>query len=403
MRDEPQAAGGGARPLQGLRVLVLFGGERWYGQERANLTVFQECAALGLVARFVVSSRWGHKEMAPELDRLGLEWVAAPYGYQWGRYLLGRQFVYWFVNFWGVVVTNWKIHREIRRWRPTHLYVMNCNYYSYAMVALGTAPLPLIYRAGDELPRHSWLHRWLTKKLVARADLMVCNSEFLRGRCEQAGVPRQLLRVIHNFPPVRGAAPPPNFPAVPPGATVVLFVGQISEHKGVSVLVEAMSRLVAAGENLVLWLAGDYGWDCAGYRAGLEQKIAAAGHQGRIEFLGFVENVPALLERADFHVCPSLFDDPLANVVSEAKLAGKASVIFPRGGLPELIAHGVDGYLCRDTSVEALMDGIQYFANDPAGCRRAGVAARRSLDEKFGRSRFRQEWAGVFMNCRGRR
>ena len=85
------------------------------------------------------------------------------------------------------------------------------------------------------------------------------------------------------------------------------------------------------------------------------------------------------------------------NVVLEAKLCGKPSVVFPTGGLPELIEHGVDGYICRDCTVEALGDGIDYFVKNPDARYASGKAARRSLEEKFGQQRFRHEWSEAFL------
>jgi len=61
--------------LDGFRVLVLFGGSELFGQERANIEVFRNLAELGLKARFVTSSKWGHKAIQPALDRLGFEWI----------------------------------------------------------------------------------------------------------------------------------------------------------------------------------------------------------------------------------------------------------------------------------------------------------------------------------------
>ena len=109
----------------------------------------------------------------------------------------------------------------------------------------------------------------------------------------------------------------------------------------------------------------------------------------------------SILERSDIHVCPSLEIEPLSNVVLEAKLCGKPSVVFPTGGLPELIEHRVDGYICQDQTVEALIEGIEYFVTDTNSRLAAGAAARRSLEEKFGEERFRRQWTEVFLTTAG--
>ena len=115
-------------------------------------------------------------------------------------------------------------------------------------------------------------------------------------------------------------------------------------------------------------------------------------------FLGYVENVFPFLRRSDLHVCPSVSSEGLSHVVGEAKLCGKPSVVFPTGGLPELVEHRIDGYICKDCTVESLIEGLRYFLADEAGRRIAGLAASRSLEERFGLDRFRRQWTEVFLS-----
>src|SRR3979411_2557825 len=218
----------GADPqlLAGVRVLVLFGGGRLFGQERGNLEVFRNLTQLGLRARFITSSRFGHREIQPELDRLGFEWTTAPFGYHWGRYIFGRRFYYIFFNLYGVVATSWRLWREVRRWKPTHLYVMNWMFYTYAAPAIWLLNLPLIYRVGDEFPLHRSFQRLVTKSLVRRIDLMVCISRHIQEHCVLAGMRRNRTRVIYNYPPQRPTLPAPTQLKVPDGAVVLTYVGQ---------------------------------------------------------------------------------------------------------------------------------------------------------------------------------
>jgi glycosyltransferase involved in cell wall biosynthesis len=128
----------------------------------------------------------------------------------------------------------------------------------------------------------------------------------------------------------------------------------------------------------------------------LGKRVEVMGNQQRILFLGHVDDVNTTYSQADIHVCPSVTTEALPHVVLEAKQCGKPSVVFPTGGIPELIEHEVDGYVCRAKTAEALAEGIRFFLNDPEKLRLAGEAARRSLEEKFGEQRFRRAWAEVF-------
>lgn len=393
----PQSADGQLPPprLDGVRVLVLFGGTRLFGQERGNIEAWRNLAAMGAKVRVITTSRADASEVQAELDRQGLEWTTAPFGYTWHNYLLGRHFYYLFLNLYSILAVSWNVFKEVRQWKPTHLYTMNWHFFTYAYPALVLLDLPLVWRAGDMPPSHSRPHRWMARRICKRVNRMACISRFIMGQWEAVGMPSSKMQVIHNYPPKRVQADKPKLPELPTGALVATFLGQVAKHKGVLVLLEATARLVAKGRNLVLWVVGDQSWD-NGFSEEMKRRVVSLSLQGRVNFFGFVENVVPILEKTDIHVCPSLFPEPLSNVVGEAKQCGKPSIVFPNGGLPELVEHKVDGYICRDSSVEALVEGLEYFLDRPEERIIAGHAARNSLEEKFGLERFRKQWAETF-------
>ena len=388
-----------SKPLAGVRVLVLFAGAELFGAERANLEVFRSLKELGLQARFLTHQKFGAAQVEPELTRQGFEFVPTRFGYYWGKYLFGREFYLWFVNLFGLLAVNWRVWREARKFRATHLYAMNTMHFSYASVAFAWLGLPVVYRAGDELPTYTRVHRWLTRRLIACTSVLVANSEFIRQSCGRAGMVAEKIQVIHNTPALRETGAQPSLPLVPSGAAVVVFVGQLAKHKGVLVLLEAAEQMLRAGQNVVFWLVGEPGWD-EGQFAQLKARVAATGLDERVVFTGYQKNVAAFLARADVHVCPSLFAEPSANVVMEAKLAGKPSVVFPSGGLPELVTSGVDGFICREKTATALVEGLEFFTGNLTRAVAAGTAARRSLDEKFSHQKFVDAWVEVFLATR---
>jgi glycosyltransferase involved in cell wall biosynthesis len=390
-----QEQGASSRRLDGVRVLVVFGAAEMFGQERANLEVFRQMARLGLEVRFITSSRWGPDTIQPELDRMGLEWTTARFGNHWTKHMLGRKFGHLLRNLLGVAATSWRIRQEIRRRKPTHLYCMNWLFFSYALVAVFGCRLPFIYRAGDALPTHTRFHRALSKLIVRRSRALVCNSHFIARKLKAIAPPTVAVTVIYNYPPARNPSAIEPDVKVPVGAIVVVYIGQLTEHKGVHLLVEAISSLLKRGRNLSLLVAGESRWgDPLGPR--LKDEVGKAGLEQRIQFLGYVHDVPGLLRKAQIHACPSMWEEPSPNVIMEAKREGVPSVVFASGGIPELIEHRVDGYICRERTAEALAEGIDYFAMNSAAVRQAGVAARSSLEEKFGEERFRRQWADVF-------
>jgi glycosyltransferase involved in cell wall biosynthesis len=382
--------------LDGMRVLVLFGGSEWFGQERANLEVFRQLSSQGLQVRFITSSRWGAKVIQPELTRLGFEWTTAPFGFHWGKYLLGKYFFYIFRNLWGVIVTNWRVWREARCSKSTHFFVGNWLHLSYAVIGIWLARLPLIYRMGDAPPQANSFQGWVLRLLWRRVTHAVGVSKFIFYAAETSRLSTRNMSIIYNFPPTRNSSVARLFPASP-RRPALAYVGQIAAIKGLEILVEAAAQLVKRGKEFELWLAGASSWGQNDFENQLSEKIVKLKLEGIVKKFGYVEDIDSLFQNASIHVAPSICQEALGNVVLEAKQSGVPSVVFPDGGLPELIEHRVDGFICRDHSVEALVEGVSWFLDHPEERTNAGAAARRSLREKFGVERFRQQWADVFL------
>jgi glycosyltransferase involved in cell wall biosynthesis len=381
-----------APALTGVRILALFGGTHLFGQERANLEVMRTAKTMGAEVRLIVDERNAGGEIESELERLGITFSRARFSVHW-HYAL-RQPRYFLFNLSAVRSTGQALKREIREWRPTHLYLMNWNYFASGYFALKSVRLPMIYRAGDLLPEHSWFHRRLTRQLLRHSRLIVCNSQFLAGDMTRLGASPAQLRVIYNHPPERNK--PNTAEELPPTRGVtLLFIGQIARHKGIVVLVDAVRKMLAEGNDITLWIAGESTW---GDPTGDElRRVVDRDHlQERILFLGKRDDIPDLLRGCDIHVCPSIVDDPSPNVIMEAKREAVPTVAFSVGGIPELIQHETDGFLCRATTCDALIEGLAYFTRDRELRAAAGSAARTNYDRDFGFVRFQRQWSEVF-------
>jgi glycosyltransferase involved in cell wall biosynthesis len=68
--------------------------------------------------------------------------------------------------------------------------------------------------------------------------------------------------------------------------------------------------------------------------------------------------------------------DTAPNVLAEARAAGVPVVASEVGGIPELIDHGVDGWLVPPGSPVALADAIVAVLRDPQAAGRVAAAGR---------------------------
>jgi len=80
---------------------------------------------------------------------------------------------------------------------------------------------------------------------------------------------------------------------------------------------------------------------------------------------------------------PSLWPENSPLVIHEAFMHGAAVVASRMGGIPELVTHGVNGFLFDPMNVGELAESLQRFVDDPSlAGRLAGQAPRvKSIEE----------------------
>jgi glycosyltransferase involved in cell wall biosynthesis len=288
-------------------------------------------------------------------------------------------------NPYAFLAANIKMLRTVRSFRPTHFYAFNQLYTLNFSIALALIRLPLIYRSGDEPTQHNWFWRLLWKFIAWRVHHFVAVSSFIRDRLVDAGVDEAHISIIYSPPPKRHAVGPAELPARAslPGTFCFVYVGQITKAKGVDLLLTAFSEVCPHYSNAHLLIGGPIS-DWAGHEwaRGLRNKIEADLKLAQqIHFLGEVENALDLMKRCDVHVCPSVWEEPGANVVVEAKSMGIPSIVFPRGGLTEVVEHQVDGYVAESCSVTALTKAMLYYLDNPNAAKAHGVKALESLSK----------------------
>jgi glycosyltransferase involved in cell wall biosynthesis len=377
-----------ARP----RILALFGARVIFGSERGNIEALAALRDNGCEVLCLVRHEPWNDHVPAALAARGLASRKVPFIDGW---LAGWRLWILFRNPIAFCVGNWRAYRIVREFRPTHIHAFNHLYVLSFVPLLILSRIPMIYRAGDKPTRHRWFWRVVWSFIVGRTDRFVAISRFIAGELESTHVNPDRIEVIYGVPPRHinsGMSPP-----IDRGLRNVVFVGQITEDKGPHFLIEAFRNLAGSSPDARLLIVGRVSdWHGDDWARSLRDRTAKDPIlRERVSFLGFVEDVPTLLRSCEVLVAPSLWEEPLGLVVMEAKQAGTPSIVFPSGGLPEMIEHGVDGYVCRDKTVEALEDQLRFYLNDRSLVRQHGAAARDSL-ARFGIANFGRRWLGVY-------
>lgn len=150
-----------------------------------------------------------------------------------------------------------------------------------------------------------------------------------------------------------------------PNSLLCIYVGRLAPEKRVDLLLD-----VARTPGVALTIIGD-----GAMRAELESMFAGTG----THFTGYLygEDLANAYASADAFFFTGAAET-FGQVVQEAQASGLPAVIINRGGITDLVTHGVNGFLCSDnpqefaTAAEMLLDENRR--------KRMSAAARRRVE-----------------------
>ena len=190
------------------------------------------------------------------------------------------------------------------------------------------------------------------------------------------------ISVIYN-----GVAGPAVARSSRDGPPRIGCIGRISREKGQLEFLAAAERIHRAipGARFVVC-----GTPLFGNRAAerYEREVRNAAAKLPVEFTGWSDDVYAVMQNLDLLLVPSVWREPNPRVILEAFAAGLPVIAFRAGGIPEIIEHGRNGFLC-DTVEEMARLAVDLLAGDRL--RQVSKAARECWRERFTVERFQRD------------
>ena len=210
------------------------------------------------------------------------------------------------------------------------------------------------------------------------ADLVLAPSDYVKRTLIEQGVRADAIRLLPY-----GVRAERFTPAAPrdDGVFRLLYVGQISQRKGLKYMLEAVRRIARKDVELVL-VGGIVG--------------TGAGLAPYREWFRHVRNVPhaevhRLFQSADAFVYPSLHEGS-ALAIYEALACGLPAIVTENAG--SVVRDGIEGYVVPIRDVDAIVDRIERLRADPER-RRAMATAARARAEAFTWDTYRRDLARI--------
>lgn len=171
----------------------------------------------------------------------------------------------------------------------------------------------------------------------------------------------------------------------PIDTSMLLFVGRLSEKKGIEYIIKAMAIIIKNDKNIKLWIIGS--GELEGDLKSLVNKLQLNDH---IEFRGKVgeEELIESYILADIMIVPSIVTsygdtEGMPVVIMEALASGKPIITTDVGGITDAIMDGDTGILVQQKSSEELAKKIYELINDEELREHLSKNAVKCAREKF--------------------
>lgn len=211
-------------------------------------------------------------------------------------------------------------------------------------------------------------------KYYQNCDHLVGNTQDIVDYLVKEGWPPARAHYVPNFVSSETASPVSRSENnTPDGVPLLLSLGRLHENKAFDVLLEALTMAPRAH----LWIAGD-----GPEQLMLRRRARALRVNNRVKFLGWRQDVPALMAACDMYVCPSRHE-PLGNVVIEAWAATKPVIAAASQGPKALIEDEKSGLLAEVNDPDELAVQINRVMNDWALAKRLAEAGHAEFQAKF--------------------
>jgi colanic acid/amylovoran biosynthesis glycosyltransferase len=216
------------------------------------------------------------------------------------------------------------------------------------------------------------------KKLRTSSATFLAVSRFVQQKLLDQGFPPEKVHLVYTGIDVEKFRPDST-----ETRPIILVVGRCVEFKGQEFAIRAAAEVQKQMPEAELVLIGD-----GPLRA--ELQTLAKQLLRRYQFLGArnAQQVREWMSRSSLLCMPSVTTlsgaaEGFGMVVAEAQAMGKPVVAFRSGGIPEIVDHGVTGFLAEERDYKSLAEHLLVLLQDEELKKRFGLAGRERMLRMF--------------------
>lgn len=306
-----------------------------------------------------------------------------------------------------------ELRRVIENNKPDIVLIWGMWNLNYSLAELAEELLPnrVVYYLGDywpvrptqfenywRLPAKNWTTaipkfalKSIALNMIAREQKphlkyphVIYPTRFMRVELEKRGFFAMNSRIVYGGIDTRLYNGRVSQDTVESNKIRLLFVGRLSDEKGVHTAIEAVSRLVHKFQidSLQLDIVGSGDPDYVTY---LHSLAKTEGIQDNVNFLGDCEKnkLPDVYAQADLFLFTSIWPEPFGRVIVEAMASGVAVVATAAGGAAELLRDYENALVFKPGDADQLAEKIYVLIKSPDLKKRLADCGREFAQDHF--------------------
>jgi glycosyltransferase involved in cell wall biosynthesis len=295
-----------------------------------------------------------------------------------------------------VVHFTLRLARFIRRKKPDIVHTNSLKADIIGGIAARLAGVLLLWHVRDRIADDYLPHkvvavfRWASRVLP---HVIIANSRATFETLQLPPRPNNPSRPVHDGLIVGDE---PDVHPMQTGAPRIGIIGRITWWKGQHIFLDAAKIIAAEFPDARFPIIGGALFGETKYEKLITSKIEESKLHHNIEWLGFRDDVPQLIEDLDILVHASVVGEPFGQVVIEGMVAGKPVVATRGGGVPEIIEDGKNGVLVPMGDASALADAVLELLRDPVRAQKIGAAGYERVRDYFSIERVARDVETVY-------
>jgi glycosyltransferase involved in cell wall biosynthesis len=281
------------------------------------------------------------------------------------------------------------VMRVVKIIKEQKVDVIHCHGFKAGLVgrlAAWMTGCPCVYTVHNFLPNSTKIKKiiavWLEKILALKTHSIITVSKALRSyEMEMLNVSGDRIKVVYNGIQMsrlqESHLDVRKKWGIKERDILVGTVARLIPSKGIDLLIQAIPEILKKYPDVKFMIVG------GGPDEGRLKELAKSHHcEKNIIFTGHVKYIWYYYNAFDIFILPTL-SEGLGISVLEAMASGKPVIASNTGGIPEIIEHGVNGYLIPPGSSQKIMKAILYLISQPEERARYIKAGYKTIRHNF--------------------